>query len=69
MAWNGEERRAGKERRLLERRRTTQYHVRTLVIIEGVTWIVTDGADRRLYIRRREDREELAHRVADILRP
>src|ERR1044071_621495 len=32
MAWNGEERRAGKDRRILERRRTTHYHVNTLVV-------------------------------------
>ena len=69
MAWNGEERRAGKDRRLLERRSTTQYRVQTLVIIDGITWIDADGADRRLKIRRREDREELAQRLLEISRP
>ena len=69
MAWNGEERRAGKDRRLLERRRTTQYRVQTLVIIDGITWIDADGADRRLKIRRRQDREELAQRLLEISRP
>ena len=69
MAWNGEERRAGKDRRLLERRRTKQYRVQTLVIIDGITWIDADGADRRLKIRRRQDREELAQRLLEISRP
>jgi hypothetical protein len=68
MAWNGEERRAGKDRRLLERRRTTHYRVHTLVIIEGITWI-DDGAERRLTIRRLEDREALARRILELSRP
>ena len=69
MAWNGEERRVGKDRRLLERRRTTQYCVQTLVIVDGITWIDADGADRRVKIRRREDREQLAQRLLEISRP
>ncbi|HEV8486204.1 MAG TPA: hypothetical protein VGV87_21860 [Blastocatellia bacterium] len=69
MAWNGEERRAGKDRRLLERRRATHYSVYTLVVIDGITWIDADGADRRLIVRRQEDREALARRIIEISRP
>jgi hypothetical protein len=69
MAWNGEERRAGKDRRLLERRRTTHYRVHTLVIIDGITWIDADGADRRLTVRRQKDREELARKIIEASRP
>ena len=69
MAWNGEERRAGKDRRLVERRRTTQYRVHTLVVIDGITWIDAAGTDRRLTIRRREDREHLARKIVEISRP
>jgi hypothetical protein len=69
MAWNGEERRAGKDRRLLERRRTTHYRVHTLVVINGITWIDADGADRRLTVRRKGDREDLARRILEISRP
>jgi hypothetical protein len=69
MAWNGDQRRSGKDRRLQERRQTTRYGVRTLVIIDGITWIDLDGADRRLTIRRREDRENVAGKIVRISRP
>ena len=69
MAWNGDQRRSGKDRRLNERRQTTRYGVRTLVVIDGITWIDLDGADRRLTIRRREDRETVAGRIVRISRP
>jgi len=69
MAWNGEERRAGKDRRLQERRRTTHYNVQNLVVIDGITWIDADGGDRRLTVRRREDREQLARRIIEVSRP
>jgi hypothetical protein len=69
MAWNGEERRAGKDRRLQERRRTTHYRVHTLVVVDGITWIDADGADRRFTVRRREDREQLARRIIEVSRP
>jgi hypothetical protein len=69
MAWNGEERRAGKDRRLQERRRTTHYSVQNLVVIDGITWIDADGGDRRLTVRRSEDREQLARRIIEISRP
>ena len=68
MAWDGEDRRSGKERRLVERRRTTRYNIHTLVIIDGITWIDADGTDRRRLIRRREDREKLARKVSEIFR-
>jgi len=69
MASHGEERRAGKDRRVQERRRTTHYRVHNLVVIDGITWIDGDGANRRLTVRRREDREELARRIIEVSRP
>ena len=69
MAWNGEERRSGKDRRIIERRRTLRYCIHTLVIIDGITWVDADGTDRRLGIRRREDRENVAQRIVQISRP
>ena len=69
MAWDGPERRSGKERRLLERRRTTNYNSRTIVVVGGVTWIDAEGADRRRVIRRREDRERLASLIIRNARP
>ena len=66
MAWNGEERRTGQDRRLVERRRTTGYNTHILIIIEGITWIDADGANRRHFIRRREDREKIARKITQI---
>jgi len=61
MTWSGQERRAaGGERRLVERRHTMRYNVQTLLIIEGITWVDPDDADRRRQVRRRADREALA---------
>ena len=60
MTWGGKERRADRERRLAERRRTMRYKVRTLVIIDGITWIDPEGDERRRSIRRRADRESVA---------
>jgi hypothetical protein len=37
-----------------------RYSVRTLLIVNGVTWVDPDGGDRRRTIRRRADREALA---------
>lgn len=58
-AWNGHERRSGRERRIVERRRSMTYNSRTVVVVEGVTWIDAEGGDRRQRIRRRADRERL----------
>jgi hypothetical protein len=60
MTWRDRERRAGRERRLVERRRTMRYNVRTLLIIDGITWVDPEGAERRRAVRRRADREALA---------
>ena len=60
MTWSGQERRAAGERRLVERRHTMRYNVQTLLIIEGITWVDPDDADRRRQVRRRADREALA---------
>lgn len=60
MTWRGEERRVGVERRVVERRRTMRYNVRTLLIIDGITWVDPEGGERRRAVRRRADREALA---------
>lgn len=68
MNWNGEERRSGSDRRLGERRRTMRYDVRTLVIINGITWIDAEGQERRQRIRRRQDRIAIARQLLDHAR-
>ena len=65
MNWNGEERRSGNDRRLSERRRTMRYGVQNLVIIDGITWIDSEGQERRQQIRRRQDREALVRRLLE----
>ena len=60
MMWRGQERRVATERRLVERRHTMNYNVRTLLIIDGITWVDPDDAQRRRQVRRRADREALA---------
>jgi hypothetical protein len=60
MNWRGEERRSSGERRVVERRRTMRYDVRTLLIIDGITWIDPDNTERRRNVRRRGDRDTLA---------
>jgi hypothetical protein len=37
-----------------------RYNVRTLLIIDGITWIGEEGSERRRAIRRRADREAVA---------
>jgi hypothetical protein len=69
MGWNGEERRSGKDRRIVERRRTMQYGVRTLVIVDGITWIDHESNARRQHVRRRDDRELLARSIIEKARP
>ena len=65
MSWNGEERRSGNDRRLSERRRTMRYGVQNLVIIDGITWIDSEGQERRQQIRRRQDREALVRQLLE----
>lgn len=60
MTWRGEERRSDLERRVVERRRTMRYNVRTLLIVDGITWVDPEGDERRRGIRRRADRESVA---------
>jgi hypothetical protein len=55
-----QERRTDRERRIAERRRTMRYHLRNLLIIDGITWIDPEGDERRRSIRRRVDRESAA---------
>ncbi|MFY9556380.1 MAG: hypothetical protein WAV47_16830, partial [Blastocatellia bacterium] len=45
MAWHGQERRSGSQRRVVERRRTIRYNVSTLLIIDGITWLTGRGAN------------------------
>ena len=67
--WQGEERRSGRERRAIERRRMMPYRVHTVVIVDGVTWIDADGTHRRQQIRRRTDREHLANKILQYIEP
>jgi len=60
MTWHGKERRSGNERRVVERRQTMRYSVQTLLIIDGITWVDSEGGERRRGVRRRSDREVLA---------
>ncbi|HVF90802.1 MAG TPA: hypothetical protein VNH22_12095 [Blastocatellia bacterium] len=69
MAWDGQERRLRKERRVVERRRSMNYNSQTVVVVEGVTWIDAEGADRRRSVRRRADRERLASIIIRVARP
>jgi len=54
---------------LVERRRTTRYNIHMLIVVDGITWIDADGANRRHFIRRRDDREKIARKVTQILQP
>ncbi|HKP84545.1 MAG TPA: hypothetical protein VJZ26_00530 [Blastocatellia bacterium] len=67
--WNGEERRSGKDRRIVERRRTMRYNVETLIIVDGITWIDPSDSDRRQHVRRSGDRESLARKIIEKARP
>jgi hypothetical protein len=69
MAWDGHERRRGQERRVVERRHTMRYNVQTLLVVDGITWIDPEDGERRKHIRRKNDREALATRVAYYARP
>ena len=69
MEWDGQERRLMKERRTCERRRTMRYDVRALIIVDGITWVDAEGSQRRQHVRRRDDREALAIKIADLSRP
>ena len=64
--WDGVERRkAGGERRKEERRRSMRYTSEVLIILDNITWIDSEGTDRRCRIRRREDRERIARRILE----
>jgi hypothetical protein len=69
MTWDGNERRANKDRRVVERRRTMRYNVNTLVVVDGITWVDPEGSDRRQHIRRLDDRVKLADKVIQYTRP
>lgn len=69
MTWRGEERRDAAERRVVERRRTMRYDARTLLIIEGRTWIDPEGGERRRKVRRNADRYALATKFLQFSRP
>ena len=63
-SWDGTDRRERSDRRKEERRRSMRYLVDTLIVIDGVTWVDTDGSNRRRKIRRRDDRERLAKKIS-----
>ena len=69
MAWDGIDRRVSNDRRVVERRRTMRYNVHTLIVIDGITWVDPEGADRRQHIRRQDDRVQLANKVIQYSRP
>jgi hypothetical protein len=69
MEWDGRERRNNGERRVFERRRTMRYNVKSLVIVDGITWVDPEGNQRRTHIRRRDDRETLAIKIVHLSRP
>jgi hypothetical protein len=48
-----------------ERRQSMRYTVGTLIVVDNVTWIDTEGTDRRHMIRRREDRERIARIILE----
>ena len=54
---------------MVERRRTTRYNIHMLIVVDGITWIDADRANRRHFIRRREDREKIARKLTQILQP
>jgi hypothetical protein len=69
MAWRAEERRSAAERRVVERRRTMRYDARTLLIIDGRTWIDPESGERRRKVRRHADRDALAIKFLQYSRP
>ena len=66
--WDGTERRVTPDRRMDERRQSMRYSVGTLIVIDNVTWIDTEGTDRRRQIRRYEDRERIARIILEGLK-
>jgi len=69
MEWDGNDRRHGNDRRVVERRRTMRYNVKNLLVVDGITWIDPEEGERRKHIRRKYDREALATKVAYYARP
>jgi hypothetical protein len=63
--WDGNDKRGSRERRKEERRRSTRYTAETLIVIDNVTWLDSEGSDRRRKIRRREDRERIGKKIVD----
>jgi hypothetical protein len=63
--WNASERRGHAERRRAERRRSIRYTAENLIVLDGMTWVDSEGSDRRRRVRRREDRERIAKRILD----
>jgi len=59
------ERRTSRDRRRTERRRSTRYTAETLIVIDNITWLDSEGTDRRRAIRRRDDRERIAKKIID----
>jgi hypothetical protein len=44
-----------------------RYTSDTVIVLDGVTWIDTEGTDRRRKVRRREDREHIARIILEDL--
>jgi hypothetical protein len=64
--WDGiDRRRTAIERRKEERRHSLRYTSEILVVLDNITWIDSEGTDRRRKIRRRADRERIAKRILE----
>ena len=63
--WDQTERRTRPERRKQERRRSIRYTAENLVVLDGVTWLDSEGTDRRHKVRRKSDREKIAKKILD----
>lgn len=46
-----------------------RYNVQTLLVVDGITWVDPEGADRRHHVRRLSDRVRLAEKVIRYARP
>jgi hypothetical protein len=64
--WDGIERRKSFiDRRKEERRRSMRYTSEMLIVVDNITWVDSEGTDRRGKIRRRADRERIAKKILE----
>jgi hypothetical protein len=65
VIWDGSERRGLVDRRRGERRAKIRNGKYSLIMLDNVTWVDISGSDRRMRIRRLQDRRWLASRIID----